>query len=128
PRSPTTLWKTTWRKILPVTNTSTAESTTTHRPVMLHNGTVHSTAEPYAEAMLVKDGRVAWLGSDETAQRLAEEGTGDHDLDRGLAAPAFVGSVTVTVEQLQTGRLTEVLDTAANKFGYAALRLGISVS
>lgn len=113
---------------MPVTNTSTAESTTTHRPVMLHNGTVHSTAEPYAEAMLVKDGRVAWLGSDETAQRLAEEGTGDHDLDRGLVAPAFVGSVTVTVEQLQTGRLTEVLDTAANKFGYAALRLGISVS
>ncbi|WP_258933093.1 hypothetical protein [Nesterenkonia pannonica] len=65
---------------------------------LLNNGTIHSTAEPYAEAMLVEKGHVAWLGSDETASRLKEqypEGVvQEQDLDRTLVAPGFVGWIT----------------------------------
>lgn len=96
-------------------------------PVLLHNGTVHSTAEPYAEAMLVEDGQVAWLGSDETADRLAQEPTLRQDLDRALVAPAFVGSVRITAEEAESGAVAEVLDVAARNLGYAALRLRVAV-
>lgn len=96
-------------------------------PVLLHNGTVHSTAEPYAEAMLVEDGQVAWLGSDETAERLAHEPTLRQDLDRALVAPAFVGSVRITAEEAESGAVAQVLDAAAGHLGYAALRLRVAV-
>ena len=95
-------------------------------PALLHNGTVHSTAEPYAEAMLVDAGQVAWLGSDETADRLAQEHMVRQDLDRALVAPAFVGSVRVTAEEAESGALAAVLDVAARDLGYAALRLHLA--
>lgn len=110
-----------------VTNPTTTETSTGSTPVMLHNGTVHSTAEPYAEAMLVENGQVAWLGSDETAQRLADERMLHQDLDRGLVTPAFVGSAAVTLEQLEAGTLTEILDGAATSFGCSTLRLRVPV-
>ena len=112
-----------------VTNHLTPETTTTDSaPVMLYNGTVHSTAEPYAEAMLVDNGQVAWLGSDETAQRLRDEHTLAQDLDRAVVTPAFVGSASVTLPQIEAGKLAEVLDLAAGSYGYSTLRLGVAVS
>lgn len=96
-------------------------------PVLLHNGTVHSTAEPYAEAMLVEAGQVAWLGSDETAAQLMQDRTVRQDLDRALVAPAFVGSVRVTSEEVESGTLGEILDVAAGSLGYSALRLRVAV-
>ena len=113
---------------MPVTNPSTTEPGTDSVPMMLHNGTVHSTAEPYAEAMLVENGQVAWLGSDETAQRLADARMLHHDLDRGLVTPAFVGSAVVSLDQLDADTLTELLDAAARDLGCSALRLRIPVA
>lgn len=102
----------------PVTSEQTA-----HPPALLHNGTIHSTAEPYAEAMVVEDGQVAWLGTDQTAEQLREERFQVHDLDRALVAPAFVGMVSLTATELDGGAVAEVLDTAAHQLGYSALRL-----
>lgn len=95
--------------------------------MLLYNGTVHSTAEPYAEAMLVEDGQVAWLGSDETAERLRDDRMRIQDLDRALVAPAFVGMAGLTLEEVASGTVAEVLDVAADRLGYGALRLVIGV-
>ncbi|GAB3844609.1 hypothetical protein [Nesterenkonia populi] len=97
---------------------------------LLTNGTIHSTAEPYAEAMLVEDGQVAWLGSDETAARLREQrepGTiQEEDLDRALVAPGFVGWITRGIAEGDPGDLAERLDAVA-ALGYSAVRLGLAV-
>ncbi|GFZ80594.1 hypothetical protein [Nesterenkonia alkaliphila] len=95
--------------------------------LMLSNGTIHSTAEPYAEAMLVEQGQVTWLGSDETAARLAGEGVRSQDLDRGLVAPGFVGLVGLTVQQADPGTVSEVLNVAVRGLGYTALRLRLDL-
>lgn len=92
-------------------------------PALLFNGTIHSSSEPYAEAMLVEDGQIAWLGSDETAERFQDERIKPTDLERGLVAPGFVGMVTLSVDQLQPGIVSNVLDVAAQQLGYTALRL-----
>ncbi|WP_150462497.1 hypothetical protein [Nesterenkonia ebinurensis] len=94
---------------------------------MLSNGTIHSTAEPYAESMLVEDGQIAWLGSDETAARLREDSTELQDLDRALVAPGFVGMAGLTLQQAEPSTVAEVLDVAAHRLGYTALRLRIDL-
>ncbi len=60
-------------------------------PHLLTNVTVHSTAEPYAEAMIVEDGLVSWVGSEETAGRLRDERFLIEDAEAALATPAFFG-------------------------------------
>lgn len=95
-------------------------------PVLMHNGTIHSTVEPYAEAMLVEDGLVAWLGSDETAERLRDERFAVQDLDRALVVPGFTGWA-----ELAPGSGYEAtarcLDEAWAQ-GYTAARLNLPVS
>ncbi|HEY4614640.1 MAG TPA: hypothetical protein VIG75_04160, partial [Citricoccus sp.] len=61
------------------------------------NGTIHSTSDPYATALLVDSGSVAWVGADDTAeQMLRRSGDGWQvvDLDGALVVPAFVDSLT----------------------------------
>ncbi|MBC7289773.1 MAG: amidohydrolase family protein, partial [Actinotalea sp.] len=65
-------------------------SSTPARSVLYRGGVIHSAADPFAEALLVADGRVAWLGSDDTAATLAEDADEVVDLDGALVAPAFV--------------------------------------
>jgi predicted amidohydrolase YtcJ len=60
--------------------------TAEHPPTLYRNGRVYSAAEPRATAMLVRDGRIAWLGADADAP--AADRT--VDLDGALVAPAFV--------------------------------------
>lgn len=97
---------------------------------LLINGTIHSTAEPYAEAMLVEDGQVAWLGSDETAGRLKEQrepgSVQEQDLDRALVAPGFVGWITRGIAEGDPGDLAQKLDDVA-ALGYSAVRFGLAV-
>lgn len=95
----------------------------TAEPVVLYNGTIHSTAEPYAEAMVIDNGQVAWLGSDETAGQLRDPRSAAQDLDRALVAPGFVGLMSLTADQLQDGTVTKILDVAAHQLGYTALRV-----
>lgn len=107
---------------------STVSDPAPHAPRLLHNGTIHSTAEPYAEAMIVEDGQVAWLGSDETAEQMRGEHLEVHDLDRGLVAPGFVGMVGLELDQLAAGAVAQVLDVAVHRLGYSGLRLRVDLS
>jgi predicted amidohydrolase YtcJ len=58
---------------------------------LLLNGRVHSPAMPDATAMAVRDGIVAWLGSDDVGRQQFPEAQ-VVDLDGGFVAPAFVDS------------------------------------
>lgn len=58
---------------------------------LLLNGRVHSPAMPDATAMAVRDGVVAWLGSDDVGRAQFPDATVT-DLAGGFVAPAFVDS------------------------------------
>lgn len=100
-------------------------------PRLLTNGTIHSTAEPYAESMLVEEGLIAWVGAEDTAERFAGgrgEGLVQQDLDRALVAPAFVGWVrSPLLEGTAPADCLPVLDEAV-AHGYGAARLSLEVS
>ena len=59
---------------------------TDHPPTLYRSGRFYSAADPRATAMLVRDGRIAWLGQD------ADAPTADVTVDLGgaLVTPAFV--------------------------------------
>jgi predicted amidohydrolase YtcJ len=76
--------------------------------VLLRGGTIHSPEEPFATAMLVEDGAVAWLGSDSAAD-VAHAGSVDEvvELRGSLVTPAFVDA---HVHLTSTGMLLAGLD------------------
>ncbi|MGV8966127.1 MAG: amidohydrolase [Cellulomonas sp.] len=57
---------------------------------LYRHGVIHSPAAPFAEALLVDDGVITWLGADDTAAGLAASADEVVDLDGALVAPAFV--------------------------------------
>lgn len=57
---------------------------------LYRHGVVHSPSDPFAEAVLVEDGTVAWMGSDDTADGLVAGVDEVVELDGALVAPAFV--------------------------------------
>ncbi|MDO8107747.1 amidohydrolase family protein [Isoptericola sp. b441] len=61
-----------------------------HPATLYRHGVVHSSADPFAEAVLVADGQIAWLGPDDAADRLVDQVDEVVDLDGALVAPAFV--------------------------------------
>ncbi len=108
---------------------------------LLTNGTIHSPAEPYADAMLVEDGLIAWVGSAETAETFDGSDLEVQDLDRALVAPAFVGWADVVGDgpsgadaatDTAKGRgldaaAVQALDAAAVQ-GCGAVRLNVELS
>jgi len=58
--------------------------------VLLRNGHVYSPEDPFATALLVIDGRIAWLGDDAGADVHAPDIESIVDLRGSLVAPAFV--------------------------------------
>ncbi|HEY4536003.1 MAG TPA: hypothetical protein VIG71_08545 [Enteractinococcus sp.] len=62
--------------------------------LLLVNGYIHSTSEPYANALHIDNSVIAWLGADDTAQQMvAATSHGPvttHDLYGMLVTPAFV--------------------------------------
>ena len=59
-------------------------------PVLLYGGVVYSPVDPFATAMVVAAGQVAWVGSDSAAQTVAGPGVRVVDLRGALVTPAFV--------------------------------------
>lgn len=59
------------------------------RTVLLRRGEVHSPADPFATAMVVERGQVAWVGSEGAADAFAEGVDEVVDLDGALVTPAF---------------------------------------
>ncbi|MFF8833078.1 amidohydrolase [Streptomyces sp. NPDC015131] len=60
-----------------------------HRTVLLRGGDVHSPADPFATAMVVERGHVAWVGSEGAADAFAAGVDEVIDLEGALVTPAF---------------------------------------
>ncbi len=74
---------------------------------LYRHGAVHTPADPFAEALLVEDGVVAWVGADDTADGFASRADEIIDLDGALVAPGFVDA---HVHVLETGLALESID------------------
>ena len=92
--------------------------------VLYRHGAVYSPADPYAQALLVDGGTVAWVGGDETAATMAGDGSADEvvDLAGALVTPAFVdghvhcfdtGLLATGVDVTGARRVADVLDAVA---------------
>jgi predicted amidohydrolase YtcJ len=68
------------------------------RPVLYRNGSVYSPADPFATAMLVDGGTVAWVGTEHAATNLAGPDVQSIDLDGALVTPGFVDAHTHVTE------------------------------
>jgi predicted amidohydrolase YtcJ len=62
----------------------------TGRTTLLRNGAIYTPADPFATAMVVEDGVVAWVGSEGAADAQADAVAEVVDLRGALVAPAFV--------------------------------------
>ncbi|QQC88241.1 amidohydrolase [Streptomyces alfalfae] len=60
-----------------------------HRTVLLRGGDVHSPADPFATAMVVERGHVAWVGSEGAADAFASGVDEVVDLEGAVVTPAF---------------------------------------
>lgn len=74
---------------------------------LYRNAVVHSSADPFAEALVVADGQVAWMGSESTVHTVADGVDEVVDLDGALVTPAFVDA---HAHVLQTGAALEGVD------------------
>ncbi|MER7517409.1 amidohydrolase [Streptomyces sp. NPDC126499] len=81
-----------------------------HRTVLLRGGEVHSPADPFATAMVVERGHVAWVGSEGAADAFASGVDEVVDLDGALVTPAFVDA---HVHTTATGLALTGLDLSA---------------
>jgi predicted amidohydrolase YtcJ len=77
---------------------------------LYRNGVVHTPADPFAEAILVDDGTVAWVGAEDSASGYAARADVVVDLDGALVTPAFVDA---HVHVLETALALDGLDLSA---------------
>ncbi|NTW38452.1 MAG: amidohydrolase family protein [Cellulomonadaceae bacterium] len=68
---------------------------------------MHSRTDPFAQALLVADGQIAWLGAEESIRNLVDQADEVVDLDGALVTPAFVDA---HVHLLETGLALEGVD------------------
>ncbi|WP_405886355.1 amidohydrolase [Streptomyces longwoodensis] len=66
-----------------------SERTPEPKTVLLRRGEVHRPADPFATAMVVERGQVAWVGSEGAADAFADGVDEVVDLDGALVTPAF---------------------------------------
>ncbi|MFF4042459.1 amidohydrolase [Streptomyces sp. NPDC001816] len=66
-----------------------SEQSADPKTVLLRRGEVHSPADPFATAMVVEHGQVAWVGSEGAADAFADGVDEVVDLDGALVTPAF---------------------------------------
>ncbi|MFE1033742.1 amidohydrolase [Streptomyces sp. NPDC058807] len=98
----------------------TASSTTASTTVLLRRGEVHSPADPFATAMVVERGQVAWVGSEGAADAFADGVDEVIDLDGALVTPAFTDA---HVHTTSTGLALTGLDLSGAPTREAALDL-----
>ncbi|MEV7794016.1 amidohydrolase [Streptomyces sp. NPDC087512] len=95
-----------------------SESTTPPATVLLRRGEVHSPADPFATAMVVERGQVAWVGSEGAADAFADGVDEVIDLDGALVTPAFTDA---HVHTTSTGLALTGLDLSGAPSREAAL-------
>nr|WSZ94999.1 amidohydrolase [Streptomyces sp. NBC_00857] len=69
--------------------TERATPQTEHRTTLLRGGEVHSPADPFATAMVVERGHIAWVGSEGAADSFVSGVDEVVDLEGALVTPAF---------------------------------------
>lgn len=72
-----------------MTESTASQSAPDHRTLLLRGGDVHSPADPFATAMVVERGQVAWVGSEGAADAFASGVDEVVDLEGALVTPAF---------------------------------------
>ncbi|MGC0333296.1 putative amidohydrolase YtcJ [Streptomyces sp. SAI-170] len=87
-----------------------SERTAPTETVLLRRGEVHSPADPFATAMVVEHGQVAWVGSEGAADAFADGVDEVVDLDGALVTPAFTDA---HVHTTATGLALTGLDLSA---------------
>ncbi|MGX6746393.1 amidohydrolase [Streptomyces xantholiticus] len=91
-----------------------------HRTVLLRGGEVHSPADPFATAMVVEKGHIAWVGSEGAADAFATGVDEVVDLEGALVTPAFTDA---HVHTTSTGLALTGLDLSGARSLADALRL-----
>ncbi|MEU9342383.1 amidohydrolase [Streptomyces sp. NPDC048278] len=91
-----------------------------HKTVLLRRGEVHSPADPFATAMIVERGQVAWVGSEGAAEAFVDGVDEVVDLDGALVTPAFTDA---HVHTTSTGLALTGLDLSGAGSLTAALAL-----
>lgn len=97
-----------------------SERTAQPKTVLLRRGEVHSPADPFATAMVVEHGHVAWVGSEGAADAFADGVDHVVDLDGALVTPAFTDA---HVHTTATGLALTGLDLSGAPSLEAALTL-----
>jgi predicted amidohydrolase YtcJ len=97
-----------------------SERTADPNTVLLRRGEVHSPADPFATAMVVEHGQIAWVGSEGAADAFADGVDEVIDLDGALVTPAFTDA---HVHTTATGLALTGLDLSAAPTLEAALAL-----
>ncbi|MGV9254807.1 amidohydrolase [Streptomyces sp. NPDC003697] len=97
-----------------------SERTAPTKTVLLRRGEVHSPADPFATAMVVEAGQIAWVGSEGAADAFADGVDEVVDLDGALVTPAFTDA---HVHTTATGLALTGLDLSAAPSLQAALAL-----
>jgi hypothetical protein len=97
---------------------------------LYRNGSVYTAADPFASAMLVDGGTIAWVGSEQAATSIADSSMDIIDLRGALVAPGFVDShvhlteTGIALDSLQLGGVRsarELLDAVAASGGNGAV-------
>ncbi|MFC9081106.1 amidohydrolase [Streptomyces sp. NPDC057062] len=96
------------------------ERTAPQQTALLRRGEVHSPADPFATAMVVERGQVAWVGSEGAADAFAAGVDEVVDLDGALVTPAFTDA---HVHTTATGLALTGLDLSGAPSLQAALAL-----
>ncbi|WP_425836326.1 amidohydrolase [Streptomyces fractus] len=92
----------------------------TPRTVLLRQGEIHSPADPFATAMVVEAGHVAWVGSEGAADAFTDGVDEVIHLDGALVTPAFTDA---HVHTTSTGLALTGLDLTAARTRTEALTL-----
>jgi predicted amidohydrolase YtcJ len=114
-----------------MSNAPSSDPTPNKRNVVLYrNGSVYTAADPFATAMLVDGGTVAWVGSEQAASSIADDSMEIIDLRGALVAPGFVDShlhlteTGIALDSLQLGAVRsagQLLDAVASSTSQGAV-------
>lgn len=90
-------------------------------PVLYRNGSVYTSADPFASAMVVDGPQVVWVGSEQAASSIVDDRMTVVDLDGDLITPAFVDS---SVDLTAHGDPADLLRQAAARGTAAVVHTG----
>lgn len=88
--------------------------------ILFHNGFIHSPADPFAEAILIENGVIAWLGAQDSASGFMARADKVVDLEGALVTPGFVDS---HVHLLETALSQEAINVGPDQGGNNADRV-----